>query len=648
MWITEPHPTQSDGVVNRTVCATVGSTCCYFTPQTIQVKLCSDYYVYKLQRPSSYYMAYCAEQIFRPAAQNETSITLQWHKVNNNVSFVLQFNGTETNITAPDGDGPVTYTVSSLTAGTKYTFTLFYVFDNVRYSRVQLTAVTAPQNAANFTSSEKTQTSITLQWNKDNNDISFILSVNGTETNINPPVGPVTYTVSSLTAGTIYTFTLFSVFENIRSSGLQLTEELPPSCVQLGCPSGLECITFNGIDQCVDPCQNYTSLNDDWRSVNNTDLSYWYWDYYYINWQGWYRLFLNQSSAQIPDRCIEANRCGSYYPMWITGPHPTQSDGIVNRTVCATVGSTCCYFTPHTIQVKLCSGYYVYKLPRPSYYSTAYCAEQIFRAAAQNETSITLQWSKVNNNVSFVLQFNGLETNITAPDGDGPVTYTVSSLTAGTEYTFTLFYVFENIRSSGEQLTAVTAPLNAFSFRPSGQDETSITLQWSKVNNNVGFIVQFNGLEMSITAPDGDEPVILTVGYLTAGTKYKFTLFSVFENVRSSGISIDTATAPPNAANLRSLINNETSVTLQWSKVNNNVSFVLQFNDFVVGLEIELNSLTELSDSDLQDALAENTILHNAPDHAFIQRTNQDKSSSTSSEVAWPLDFEGRTERLPI
>ncbi|XP_035770997.1 lithostathine-like [Neolamprologus brichardi] len=44
---------------------------------------------------------------FSLAAQTETSITLQWNKVNNNVSFVLQFNGTETNISAPAGNGPM-------------------------------------------------------------------------------------------------------------------------------------------------------------------------------------------------------------------------------------------------------------------------------------------------------------------------------------------------------------------------------------------------------------------------------------------------------------------------------------------------------------------------------------------------------------
>uniref|UniRef100_G3Q8R7 C-type lectin domain-containing protein n=1 Tax=Gasterosteus aculeatus aculeatus TaxID=481459 RepID=G3Q8R7_GASAC len=61
---------------------------------------------------------------FKSIGQNETSITLQWNQVNTNVSFVLKFNGTERNISEPV-NGPVIYTVSSLTAGTKYTFTLF-------------------------------------------------------------------------------------------------------------------------------------------------------------------------------------------------------------------------------------------------------------------------------------------------------------------------------------------------------------------------------------------------------------------------------------------------------------------------------------------------------------------------------------------
>uniref|UniRef100_A0A087YLS9 Fibronectin type-III domain-containing protein n=1 Tax=Poecilia formosa TaxID=48698 RepID=A0A087YLS9_POEFO len=289
-------------------------------------------------------------------------------------------------ISSPDGDGPVNYTVSSLTAGTRYTFTLFSVFESIRSSGVQITAVTAaPENAEGFRASGQNESSITLQWNKGDNSTSFVLQFNGTETNISSPDGdgPV-LTVSSLTAGTRYTFTLYSVFESIRSSGVSIAA--------------------------------------------------------------------------------------------VTAP--TNVEGL--------------------------------------------------RASDQDESSITLQWNKINNSTSFVLQFNGSETFISSPDGDGPVTHTVSSLTAGTRYTFTLFSVFENIRSSGVQFQAVTAPRNTEAVRTSGQDESSITLQWNKINNSTSFVLQFNGSETNISSPDGDGPVTHTVSSLTAGTRYTFTLFSVF------------------------------------------------------------------------------------------------------------------------
>ncbi|XP_075307900.1 receptor-type tyrosine-protein phosphatase eta-like [Odontesthes bonariensis] len=460
-------------------------------------------------------------QSFRPSAQNETSITLQWNQVNNNVSFVLQFNGTETNISAPDGDGAVTHTVSSLTAGTKYTFTLFSVFENVRSSGLQLTAVTAPINTQSFRPSAQNETSITLQWNKVNNNVSFVLQLNGTETNISAPDGDgtVTHTVSSLTAGTKYTFTLFSVFENVRSSGLQLTAVTAPINTQSFRPSA----------------QNETSITLQWNQVNNVSFV----------------LQLNGAETNIsaPD-----------------------GDGAVTHTVSSLTAGTKYTFTLFSVFENIrSSGLQLTAVTAP-------INTQSFRPSAQNETSITLQWNQVNNNVSFVLQFNGAETNISAPDGDGAVTHTVSSLTAGTKYTFTLFSVFENVRSSGLQLTAATAPINTQSFRPSAQNETSITLQWNQVNNNVSFVLQFNGTTLNIEAPNGNGTVTFTVSSLTAGTKYTFTLFSVFENVRSSGISVTAETAPQNAQVFRKSSQDETSITLQWNKVNNNVSFVLQLN----------------------------------------------------------------------
>ncbi|CAB1456741.1 unnamed protein product [Pleuronectes platessa] len=95
----------------------------------------------------------------------------------------------------------------------------------------------------------------------------------------------------------------------------------------------MDCISNNGVDCCADPCERYTELHHDWRSTDNTmnlnprcDRD--------VNWQGWYRLFLNQTSAHVPE-------------------------------------------SSHTINVKLCNGnYYVYKLVKPNGCCLAYCAVQ--------------------------------------------------------------------------------------------------------------------------------------------------------------------------------------------------------------------------------------------------------------------------------
>uniref|UniRef100_A0A673CQQ5 Fibronectin type-III domain-containing protein n=2 Tax=Sphaeramia orbicularis TaxID=375764 RepID=A0A673CQQ5_9TELE len=461
-------------------------------------------------------------QNLRTAGQDETSITLQWNKVNINTSFILQFDGTQTNISAPVGGGTVTHTVSSLAAASKYTFTLFSVFENVRSSGISITAVTAPQNAVNLTTTGQDETSITLQWNKVNINTSFILQFDGTQTNISAPVGggAVTHTVASLTAASKYTFTLFSVFENIRSSGI--------SIIAVTAPQNAVNLTTKGQDE--------TSITLQWNKVNiNTS--------FILQFDG------TQTNISAP-----------------------VGGGAVTHTVSSLTAASKYIFTLFS----------VFENVRSSGISiTAVTAPQNavnLTTAGQDETSITLQWNKVNINTSFILQFDGTQTNISAPVGGGAVTHTVSSLTAAFKYTFTLFSLFENIRSSGISITAVTAPQNAVNLTTTGQDETSITLQWNKVNINTSFILQFDGTQTNISAPVGGGAVTHTVSSLTAGSKYTFTLFSVFENIRSSGISITAVTAPRNAVNLTTTGQDETSITLQWNKVNINTSFILQFD----------------------------------------------------------------------
>lgn len=154
------------------------------------------------------------------------------------------------------------------------------------------------------------------------------------------------------------------------------SESVQFDCGHTICPVGMDCVPgADGFMTCIDPCAIHSVLNDNWRAPNNTltqglikcDAS--------VNFQGWYRFFLWQTSAHIPERCVAENRCGTQGPMWITEPHPTQSGIIVGRSVCSQRYGRCCHNRFDRIYVKLCPGnYFVYKLRPPGYCNNAYCA----------------------------------------------------------------------------------------------------------------------------------------------------------------------------------------------------------------------------------------------------------------------------------
>lgn len=79
----------------------------------------------------------------------------------------------------------------------------------------------------------------------------------------------------------------------------------------------------------------------------------------------------------------------------------------------------------------------------------------------RKETEMTLKWDKVNNNYTYTyeLEYNGErhQTDL--------VEYTVKDLSSGTQYFFTLYTVFQNVRSNGYNFTNVTGkPQNIISL----------------------------------------------------------------------------------------------------------------------------------------------------------------------------------------
>uniref|UniRef100_A0A672YD73 ZP domain-containing protein n=1 Tax=Sphaeramia orbicularis TaxID=375764 RepID=A0A672YD73_9TELE len=149
-------------------------------------------------------------------------------------------------------------------------------------------------------------------------------------------------------------------------------------CGGTRCPTGWDCIIRNGTSHCADPCEHYTVVDDAWRAI----------DYRYdgtrhcdkmVSWEGWYRMYLGGLNAQIPEKCIKKYMCGTYAPMWLTEPHPSQSGIVVQRSVCNTWVDRCCYYDSHKIYVKRCyerqtgGHFFIYGLKKPSMCDLAYC-----------------------------------------------------------------------------------------------------------------------------------------------------------------------------------------------------------------------------------------------------------------------------------
>uniref|UniRef100_A0A3B1JJE6 UMOD/GP2/OIT3-like D8C domain-containing protein n=1 Tax=Astyanax mexicanus TaxID=7994 RepID=A0A3B1JJE6_ASTMX len=115
-----------------------------------------------------------------------------------------------------------------------------------------------------------------------------------------------------------------------------------------------------------DPCENYTTLNDEWRTTQNY-YGYNNHDDTLVEWSGWYRLYLHGSSAQLPEWCSNYMACGGYTPLLLSGSHPRLQDGIVTREIYGSSGNQCKYYRSNSIQVKACPGqYYVYELVTPN------------------------------------------------------------------------------------------------------------------------------------------------------------------------------------------------------------------------------------------------------------------------------------------
>ena len=106
-------------------------------------------------------------------------------------------------------------------------------------------------------------------------------------------------------------------------------------------------------------CKNYTTLSSaNRKETYRSETAYYECDNTLK--PGWFR-FQGDAGTKMPTWCVPTRRCGAAIPGWLNGTHPGEDEGIVARQVHFHWGSNCHYWSVD-IQVKNCSGYYVYYL----------------------------------------------------------------------------------------------------------------------------------------------------------------------------------------------------------------------------------------------------------------------------------------------
>ncbi|KAI4887871.1 hypothetical protein NFI96_015097 [Prochilodus magdalenae] len=435
-------------------------------------------------------------------SRSETELTLEWNKVNNINSYRLNYTGIGILINGSEGNPVVTHKVSSLSPGTRYTFTLYTVFEGMNSSGLTFTSVTTPSRVDSVSVKSRNETALTLEWNKVNhsNDYNYTLNYGEKNITISGSEGDSasTVTVSSLSPGTRYNFTLYTLFEGVESSGFTFTSVTTPSSIE-----GMSIKS-----------RNETALTLEWDKVNNSS------DYSYR---------LNYDKDNIT----------------ISG---SEEDPVVTVTVSSLSPGTRYTFTLYTVFEGVESNGFNF-----TNVTTPFNVEGV-SVQSRSETALTLEWNKVNNinDYNYTLNYNGENITISGSERDSVLTYTVSSLSPGTKYTFTLYTVFEGVGSSGFTFTSVTTPSNVGSVSIKSRNETALTLEWNKVNNinDYNYRLNYDIENITINGSEEDPVVTVTVSSLSPGTKYTFTLYTVFEGVESSEYIFTNVTIPATVTDL--------------------------------------------------------------------------------------------------
>ncbi|KAI7789839.1 hypothetical protein IRJ41_011103 [Triplophysa rosa] len=354
LWLNGPHPQIEDGVVTREVCGGNywGGGCCDYKSKPIRVKACpGNYFVYELVNPQYWCLGYCTD--VSTISQTDPTTT------------PAVFTGPNATFYDPCSNYNIQDDYWRSTLNYMYSYGYITGHDDTRVKWAGWYRL--------FINGSSAQMPDWCVYYMSCGGFSS-LWLNGSHPGVED--GVVTREVygshydqcSHYTSNPIQVKACPGHYYVYKLTRPNVAIPAPSYCaVPFGTPS-------------VDPCDSYTSLDESWRSTDNHYYNYYYYNNYYsmcdynVEWNGWYRLFINGHTSQMPESCVSQGMCGTYSPLYLRDPHPQLEDGVVTRHVCMSGWNSCCGYESHPIQVKACPGdYYVYEFVRPLHCSS-YCA----------------------------------------------------------------------------------------------------------------------------------------------------------------------------------------------------------------------------------------------------------------------------------
>ncbi|CAF1559683.1 unnamed protein product, partial [Rotaria sordida] len=107
-------------------------------------------------------------------------------------------------------------------------------------------------------------------------------------------------------------------------------------------------------------CTSYNTINDATRLATYTASTCCTCDSGY---NGWYRM-TGSSGSQLVTSPVTIGSCGSNYPSWWNGTHPSTVGATASGTQCVNYSGYLCYssYSLTSILATNCNGYYVYYL----------------------------------------------------------------------------------------------------------------------------------------------------------------------------------------------------------------------------------------------------------------------------------------------